>query len=267
MHEKHRERMRTRYYNVGFDAFSEHEILEMILYHSIARGDTNEIAHALIERFGDFHSVIEATPDELKGVKGIGESSAMLIKLIEASVRAYACDIVKDIPQYDTVSKIARFIWPRFTGVANEKLYMMLFSNRMTLLDCVLISDGTVNAASVHPRQIVERALAKKAANVVLAHNHPNGDARASDNDIALTERLIEGLGLVEIPLIEHLVVVQNKFWPIIKNNCGGIRNCYASATNAGMTGFDVDRFYDVDDKTFTFKHLLDQMANKKTIE
>jgi DNA repair protein RadC len=256
--------MRTRYHNVGFDAFSEHEILEMILYHSIARGDTNEIAHSLIERFGDFRSVIEATPDELKGVKGIGESSAMLIKLVEAAVRAYACDIIKEIPQYDTVSKIARFIWPRFAGAPNEKLYLMLFSNRMTLLDCVQIADGTVNAANVHPRQVVERALAKKAANVVLAHNHPNGVARASKNDVALTERLIDGLGLVEIPLIEHLVITQNEFWPIVKNDCGGFRERAASIANAGTTGFDYASFYDVDERGFSFKPLLEQMAHKK---
>lgn len=261
MHEHHRERMRTRYHISGFDSFSEHEILEMILYHSIPRGDTNELAHTLLERFGGFHGVIEATPDELKSVKGIGESSAMLIKLIEASVRSYAASLSQETVQYDTVSKIALFAWRRYLGMDRERVYLLLFDNKMSMVDCIAISDGTVNASSLPPRLIVEKAFTKKASSVVLTHNHPHGLVRPSPEDFALTRRLNEGLAIVGIPLLEHLVITNDRFFPIIKNDTVPREAHAGNAALVGTSIVDFEHFYDVDENDFRFTPVLKQVA------
>jgi len=264
VHENHRERMRNRYYVSGFDSFSDHEILEMILYHSIPRGDTNELAHRLIEHFGDFNHVIEAKPDELKNVKGIGESSAMLIKLVEAAVRIYATSFVEVEAQYDTVKKIADFMWPRFFGLDHERLYMLMFNNKMGMIDCVPIADGTVSSASVQTRPIIEKALGKKASSIVLAHNHPHGIAFPSDSDVALTMKLYDGLSLMDIPLLEHLVIAENRFTPIIKTRCGISQKVSGDSVLMGANGFDVEHFYDVDEETYRFEPIYNKITGEK---
>ena len=264
VHDNHRERMRNRYYISGFDSFSDHEILEMLLYHSIPRGDTNELAHRLIEHFGSFNHVIEAKPDELKNVSGIGDASAILLKLVEAAVRIYASSYVEVETRYDTVKKIADFMWPRFFGLDHERLYMILLNNKMGMIDCIALADGSVNSASIQSRFIIERALGKKAAGVVLAHNHPHGIATPSDSDVSLTMKLYDGLSLIDIPLLEHIVIAENRFVPIIKTRCGISRKFGGDDLLVGNHGFDPEYFYDVDEETYRFEPIFNKILGEK---
>lgn len=263
MHENHRDRMRKRYHVSGFDSFSEHEILEMILYHSIPRGDTNELAHTLIERFGGFGGVVEASADELKSVKGVGESSAMLIKLIEASVRAYMISCSQEKLRYNTLSSVLKFSWPRFLGFSNERIYGMFFDNQMSVLDFTYLSEGTVNTASVEVRRIAELAIAKKASSVVLVHNHPHGIAKASPNDILMTKRLLMGLSVFDIPLVEHLIIAGENFYPIVRRHCWGEFEETWESQRLLNSGFDPDEFYDVDEKTYSMQELSKTVVKK----
>lgn len=259
-HDHHRERMRKRYYLSGFDSFSNHEILEMLLYYSIPRGDTNELAHRLIERFGDFNHVIEATPDELKSVKGIGDASAILLKLIEASLRVYASAYVESEVRYDTIKKIADFMWPRFFGLDHERLYMLLLNNKMGIIDCIVLSEGAINATTIQARYIIERTIAKKAAGVVLAHNHPHGLATPSESDVLLTKRLYEGLALIDIPLVEHIVFAENRFVPIVKTKLGNLAQPWGNATSMEANLLEPSRFYDVDEESYRFEPLFQKI-------
>lgn len=220
MHEKHRQRMKERFLRSGGDGFAPHELLEMILYYSNPRGNTNPTAHELLERFGSIKGVLEAPVDELIEVNGVGMHTAVLLHLIPELMRRCARDGEKRGTIYSTLSKIGTYIYPRFIGVDQEKLYMMLFNNRMEMLDCILISDGVVNVSEVPARKMIELCIRKKAANVVIAHNHPDGMAYPSENDLSVTMSFYETFRSIGINLIEHLVISGNHFWPIIKRNC-----------------------------------------------
>ena len=244
MHEQHRERMRFRYLQSGFDGFSTHEILEMILYYAIPRGDTNGIAHQLMERFGSLNKLFEASVEELQEVPGVGLKSAILLKTMPEMLRRYANE--KDDPgeRFDQVSKIAQYFCRRYIGVDHECLYMMLLDNSMTLMDCTLIAEGSVNASSAPIRVMIEKALRKKASAVVLAHNHPHGLAIPSSNDLELTDMLNTTLGAIGITLVEHLVIAGSRFCPIMQQHCGEFR-C-SPLSGKIESGFYHD-FYDVD--------------------
>lgn len=240
MHEHHRERMRERYLTAGFDGFQAHELLEMLLYYTKARENTNPTAHALIERFGSIKSVMEATLDELKEVEGIGEQSAILVKLVTEFTKRYVeeCYQPKD-PSYRDLYHVAALICPKFMGLDHEQLHMILFNNRMGILDHTIVSDGVVNSADAPSRFIAERAYKKKAAFVVLAHNHPNGIAKPSPEDLAVTESITMALNTLGIQLLEHFVVVNCGFYPIIHNQCK-MRGYPSPVGTVGQDGSDL---------------------------
>jgi len=260
IHASHRDRIRERA-ELGFHSFSDHELLEMLLFYSIPRGDTNVLGHALIERFGSFNVVIESSVDELMTVKGIGKSSALQLKLVGEMIRRYVGGFAKKVPRYDSLKKIAEYIWPRFLGLSNEHLYMMMFNNKMAIIECARLAEGSVNSASVPIRVLVERAFKKNASAIVLAHNHPHGVSTPSDCDLELTHLFAEALAMVDIPLIEHLVIAEDRFMPLIKTHCGlpKIRST-TSCSLFGANGFDAEHFYDIDEETYRFSEFFDSV-------
>lgn len=249
MHENHRERVRQRFLTGGFENFAIHEILESLLFYSIPRGDTNEIAHQLLEWFGSLKGILEASPDELMTVPGIGAQSAMLLKTIPELLRRYAEETAEDIPVYNTVSRIATFFCRQFIGLDHECLYLMLLNNRMNLIDCVRVSEGSVNSSAVPFRTMTEKALLKKASLAVVAHNHPNGMAVPSSNDLEVTELLSQSFDLVGVSLLEHLIIVDRKFYPILHRSRGIFRK--PPEVLHVENGF-FESFYDVDPEAWS---------------
>lgn len=254
MHEGHRSRMRDRFVAYGSNAFADHELLELVLFYSIPRADTNSIAHRLYERFGSLNGIFNADMEELTTVEGVGTSSAILLKLLPELLRRYAGENTAHIKQYDTLSKIGMFFHQLFIGINHERLYAMFLNNRMALIDCVLISEGTVNSSDVSVRRVAELALSKRAATVVLAHNHPNGLAVPSSADLDTTDFINRTCSDLGINLLEHLIIADNRFWPIMKQHCGMFR---CSPVSGKVESHFFERFYDVDESSFVFPPLI----------
>ncbi len=259
MHDHHRQRVRERLLKGGPESFSPHEILEFILFYAIPRGDTNAIAHELLRTFGSYRGIFEASLEELTAVKGIGESSAMLLKLIPELTRRYAEEQSKPMARFNTVSSIAEFFIRRFIGVNREQLHMMLLNNRMGLIDCITVSEGSVNCSAVPVRLMTETALMKKASAVVLAHNHPNGLAIPSGSDLDVTDQLSNAFHLLGIPLVEHLVIADGRFMPIMKHHGAQMRRLELELSIESVT---TERFYDVDEAQWQFPPIFPPRVN-----
>ena len=250
MHDNHRQRMIERCQRTGFDSFADHEILEMLLYFSKPRCDTNETAHLLLERFGRIDNVFEATPEELMQIDGIGQRSAVLMHLIRESARRYTKAVMQNRKRFSHIREVAEYAHACFVGATTEQLYLFLFNNGMEMIDSILLTTGAINSAEIPSRMMIEKAILKKAACAVLAHNHPHGMAVPSESDIQLTYHAAEVLGLINIPLLEHLVFAENRYACIMKTN-------YRVGLNASTPGFsqqnsflvDLDAFVTIDDE------------------
>lgn len=240
----------------GFENLADHELLETLLYSSRPRVDTNGCAHSLLERFGSFKDVVEADIEDLTEVPGIGVQSAIMIKLILECAKRYARDCAVPVTRYNSLSQILHYLFRLYIGVTRERLYMMLFNNRMNLLDCVLVSEGTVNSTSLPLAKINDIIVKKKAAAVVLAHNHPSGLAVPSPNDYELTDSAQVYLESIGIAFVEHLLIADNRFYPILKHRSGMFRSS-PYGKNLGSDFYKL--FYDVDETTFTFPPLFSE--------
>ena len=218
LHEGHRGRLKNRFLNNGLESFEDHNILEMLLFYSIPRKDTNDIAHELIHHFGSLKAVFDADFDELIKFKGISENSATLIKMIPAISRAYLTNKSNKKPVLDNVSAIKEFLFHTYFGETKEVVYLILLNNKFELISLERIHEGSVNSAQIELRKLVDLIVKKNASSIILAHNHPDGFPSPSYEDIQTTADLISTLNLIDIQLIEHFVVTENACTPIIHN-------------------------------------------------
>ena len=242
MHEKHRERIRNRYLKEGFSSFDTHQLLEVLLFYAKPRGDTNECAHALLERFGSLKALFEATDDERQEVEGIGLNTSMMFSVMVELLRRYDLENTETHVRYDRMTKVCDYLPHLFRGVPHECLYMLMFNNRMNLIDCRLISTGTVNSTNASIPIMAKLALQKNASAVIMAHNHPQGIALPSHEDINITELAKQALQMLGIALTEHFVYADDAIFPIMKSYSTSMR------FSARISEFDPEfyqEFYD----------------------
>ena len=210
VHDGHRKRLKTQFLIHGED-FHDHQLLELLLCYAIPQGDVNGLAHALLDQFGSLAGVFDALPASLTRVDGVGEHTAVLLKLIPklagrySTIRSSPGDILAS-------SRAARdYLLPYFqTGPRNEMVYLVCMDAKYKVLGCHKLGEGTVNAADITPRRVVELALAHNASAVLLAHNHVSGLALPSNADLLTTETLARVLREVGVELADHLIFTED---------------------------------------------------------
>lgn len=212
VHKGHRERLKTRFLESGLDTFTDVQALELLLFYAIPQRDTNPIAHDLLEHFGSLSQVLEAPVEELKKIKGISEHSAALLRLVTELGRFYQVDCAQRTEMLTTLDACGAYLVPRFFGRKLETVFLLCLDAKCKVLCCREIGEGSVNAASISVRKVVETALSANATTVVLAHNHPSGIALPSADDVQTTHRVAAALEAVEIKLIDHIVVAEGDF-------------------------------------------------------
>lgn len=208
-HDGHRQRLKTEFL-ARPDSFPDHKLLELLLFYANPRSDTNPLAHELMERFGSLAGVLDASPEELQKVKGVGEHAAVLFKAAKElsgrylTVRTQMDDIARNSRDY--FSQLRYY----FFGAQRELLYLLCMDGKHKVLGIRKLGEGNVNSVNVTPRLLAEAALSLNAAAVVLAHNHVSGIALPSDEDIATTESLAPFLAKLGIELVDHVIFVDD---------------------------------------------------------
>lgn len=212
IHKDHRQRLKQRFLREGLDHFDDLYILELLLFYCVPRRDTNEIAHNLLERFGSLPRVMDAGPEELKKVTGVGEGISTFFMLLQQLNRA--CEIRRhdDISIINSHGDIKKLMLARMDRQRNETVYLLCMDAKRKVLCLEKVGEGSVNSANVPIRRIVEVALAANATTVVLGHNHPGGLAFPSPEDINTTNYVAKALWAVEIDLADHIIVSDGEY-------------------------------------------------------
>jgi len=212
VHAGHREKMRARFLAGGLDAFADHEALELLLYYAIPRRDTNPVAHALMERYGSLSAVLAAPVEDLKKVEGIGESAAILIKLVPGlRKKASLADAEREVA-LTSVERIGTFLLERFRGEKNEVVYQLCLDRKGKLLACKRLGEGDLSSAGLDIRRMIENAILFSASGVVLAHNHPSGIALPSQDDYIATDQAKAALATIGVELVDHIILADEDF-------------------------------------------------------
>lgn len=214
-HVDHRRRMKDRFSENGLDNFPDVNVLELLLFYSVSRKDTNPLAHALLERFGSLKAVLEASEDELCSVPGIGKESARLLRLVPAVSKRYISSLAEPSSKktpITTPSAAADALRATFLYERNEIVVALFLDAQGKKLDIQPIGEGTVNASEIRTRILVEKALGSHCSSVILAHNHPGGTLSPSREDRETTAALRQALSMVDITLSDHLIFADNEY-------------------------------------------------------
>ena len=210
--------MRARFLRSGSHAFADHELLELLLFYSLPRENTNDIAHSLIERFGSLRGVASASVDELKGVCGVGENTAILIQLVMSLAQRCVLEDIGMMRRFDSEKKAVEFARALFLGARDETMYLLALDNSLSMIDCVCVAFGSVNELRPILRNIIERSVIKRASAVILLHNHPDGSVTPSPKDIRFSQLLQRELDIIGIELVEHIIVSGNDHFSVMKS-------------------------------------------------
>ena len=212
LHENHRARVRETFKRAGADGMPDHNLLELLLFYSIPRKDTNEIAHRLIAAFGSLSRVFDASYEELMEIDGIGESSALLISMIPSICRRYIESSNSPKVNLSEPEEAMNYIIRKYYGSNKvESFYMLCLDAVGNLINCCKLGEGTPGSVIIDKRKVLETALRNKADKVIFAHNHPNGIAAPSKDDINMTSELSSVLFSVGIRLADHIIVAGNE--------------------------------------------------------
>ena len=202
----HRQRLRDRFAQTA-EALPDYELLELVLFRSIARGDVKGIAKALIARFGTFAEVIAAPPDMLAEVKGVGPAIVHDLKLVEQASKRVALGAVRNRQVLGSYTSVVEYCRTAMAFAELEEFRLLFLDKKNGLIGDEMMQRGTVDHTPVYPREIVRRALQLNASAVILVHNHPSGDPTPSRADIEMTREIVavaEPLGIV---VHDHLIV------------------------------------------------------------
>jgi DNA repair protein RadC len=205
------ERPRERLLERGAQALSDAELLAVLLGTGCGGANALEVARALLAHFdGSLRRLLSADVSTLLKLRGLGPARyAMLMSALELARRHYR-EALRAGPALNAPATTRQFLTAQLRDRPYEVFCCLHLDNRHRLIHFEEVFRGTIDGASVHPREVVRQALRYNAAALIFAHNHPSGVAEASQADELITRRLKDALGLVDIRVLDHLIVGDN---------------------------------------------------------
>ncbi len=203
----HRERLRERLLNGGPAALADYELLEYLLFAASARGDTKPQAKALLLRFGSLKDVLHADPAALQQVKGVSKATAAALTAVAAAAHRMAKTEAAKGPILASSTALIDYLRTDMSALKHERVRALFLNARNRLILDHLVSDGTIDEAAIHPREIIRKAFDVGAAALILVHNHPSGEPEPSQADITITRRIAEAGRLMGIAVHDHIII------------------------------------------------------------
>ena len=205
--EGHRQRLRDKFLAQGIEAFTDAEIIELLLTFGTPRSDCKEAARALLAQFGSLPAVLDAAPVQLQQVKGVGPKNTFALHFIQGVARRYLRQRVVGKEYVRSSREVADYLIHSMRGLQHEVLTVVFLDAAHAVIDAAVVAEGTVTVNTIYPRELVKAALARNASALVIAHNHPSGSLTPSRQDSELTRSLYLVCSFMHLDLLDHLII------------------------------------------------------------
>jgi len=209
----HRQRLRERFIKSGIKGFHDYEIIELLLSLGTPRRDCKPPAKEAMKRFKTLRGVLEAPPEELQQIAGIGPQNSFGIRLVQEVARQFLKERIIEQPVYKSAQEIFDYLYHSMRDLKKEVFKVIYLNSQTQIIDTDDLFQGTVNSGTISPRQIMENALKHYAAALIFVHNHPSGNPEPSRGDKELTRDLVYAASIIQIRVLDHIIVGNNKYF------------------------------------------------------
>ena len=211
--EGHRERLREKFLKSGLKGFHDYEIVELLLTLGTPRRDCKQPAKEAIKRFKGLRGVLSAPPEELQKIKGIGPGNTFGIKLVQETAAEFLKEQIRDKVYCRSSKEVFNYLYISMRDLKKERFTVMFLDAQNQVIQVKDLSDGTLTASAVYPREIIRDAISHNAAALVFAHNHPSGNPEPSDNDKQITRDLVFAANTIQMKVLDHIIVGDNCYF------------------------------------------------------
>jgi DNA repair protein RadC len=201
------ERPRERLIANGASALSDAELLAIFLRVGTKGKSAVDLARDLVGKFGSLHGLFSASQDQLTAVNGMGEAKFVQLQAVLEMAKRALHEEIKLADALSNPQAVRDYLRMTLARLPHEVFVAVFLTAQNRVIAVDELFRGTLTQTSVYPREVVKRALAHNAASVILAHNHPSGEATPSQADRALTKTLAEALSVIDVRVLDHFIV------------------------------------------------------------
>ena len=209
----HRKRLREKFLKSGLAGFHDYEVVELLLSLGTPRRDCKQPAKEAIKRFKTLRGVLEASPEELQKISGIGSHSAFGIKLIQEVAREFLKAKIIDKPLYKSAQEVFDYLYLSMRGLKKEVFKVLYLNSQNQIIETVDLFEGTVDSSSISLREVLEGAIKYNAVSLIFVHNHPSGNPEPSASDRELTRDLVYSGKIMRIKVLDHIIIGDNRYF------------------------------------------------------
>jgi len=209
----HRKRLREKFIKSGLKSFHDYEIVELLLSLGTPRKDCKQMAKEAIKRFKTLRGVLEASPEELQQIDGVGAHSAFGIKLVQEVAREFLKEKIIDKPVYKSSKEIFDYLYHSMRDLKKEIFKVIYLNSQNQIIDIADLFEGTVNSGVISPREVIENAIKYNAVSLIFAHNHPSGSPQPSKSDKELTRDLVYAGSIMRIRVFDHIIIGNDRYF------------------------------------------------------
>ncbi len=209
----HRERLREKFRRSGLAGFLDYEVVELLLSLGTPRRDCKGPAKEALREFKSLRGVLEAPPEELQRIRGIGSRNVLGLRLIHEVSRRFLRDRMIGRPACHSSREVYEYLTHALRDQKREQFKVIFLDPKNQILTEKTLFEGTVDSSAVYPREVIRDALLFGASALIFAHNHPSGDPDPSLCDKEITRDLVFAARLVEIRVLDHIVIGNNRYF------------------------------------------------------
>lgn len=222
----HRKRLREKFLKSDLAGFQDYEIIELLLSLGTPRRDCKSQAKEAIRRFKTLRGVMEASPEELQQIHGIGPHSIFGIKFMQAVAREFLKEKSLEKTVCNSSQEIFDYFYHSMRDLKKEIVKAVYVNSQNQIIEIQDLSQGTVDSSFIYPREVIEGAIRHHAVSLVLVHNHPSGNPDPSESDKELTRNLVYAGTVMQIKVLDHLIIGDNRYFSFA--GAGMIEKCEA---------------------------------------